>query len=59
MTVLIAKGNKDIITQFYPKAKFKSSTEHTCTFNISEPNMINLIEKVEIAGYNRFALMSW
>lgn len=59
MTVLIAKGNEDIIRKCYPKAIFKNSTEHTCTFSISEKEMLILIQKVESKGYNRYALMTF
>ena len=59
ITVLIVKANEEIIKYFHPRAKFVSSSEHTCTFRISEKSMIKLIENVENAGYNRFALMSY
>ena len=59
ITVLIVKANEEIIKYFYPRAKFTDSTEHTCTFRISEKSMLKLIANVENAGYNRFALMSY
>ncbi len=59
ITVLIVKVNEEIIKHFYQGAKFTHSTEHTCTFRISEEAMIKLIKEVENAGYNRFSLMSY
>lgn len=59
MTILIAKANKDIFTEFDSKINFTESTKNTCTFRMTEKKFIKLRNYIREKGFNPFSLMYW
>lgn len=60
-TILIAKANEPYFKELLGEAcpEFTENTKNTSTFQLSEPDFIELYDHVKLAGNNPYALMSW
>jgi len=59
MTVMIANGNKDIISEFKKDIKFNRRGKYLSTFWVNAKTFERLYQWVKDRGFNPYALMSW
>lgn len=59
MTVLIVKANIGFFQKEFGIKEFKSASENTCTFQVTDGRFKKMINLIRAKGLNPYAIMSW